>query len=237
MKNKLLLNFLIVFCFLSANAFAQATVIVNDPTKTAKPIMPSAAEESLITRSVLPKARKLWAEDETCTEEFEIAGVAKGAFTKANAGQTLIFYQFCQIGNGFGHNGLVLIENGKIASSYVSAGGWAIGLKALPDINQNGLDEFAVYYSGGMHQGQGGTGVDVMEFSAAGAVRGLGWFQGDMFGEETGDYGYKVTVKPGKTPVFYREKYISLSDNKWRKSGKIAAFKLGKPYGKFDVLK
>jgi hypothetical protein len=129
------------------------------------------------------------------------------------------------------------MENNRVTASYASAGGWAIDLKALPDVNQNGLNEFAVYYSGGMHQGQGGTGVDVMEFSAAGAVRGLGWFQGDMYGEETGDYGYKVTVKPGKAPVFYREKYISLAGGKWRKSGKIAAFKLGKPYGKFDVLK
>jgi hypothetical protein len=76
-----------------------------------------------------------------------------------------------------------------------------------------------------------------MEFSAAGAVKGLGWFQADSFGEETGDFGYKVTVKPGKTPIFYREKYASAGENKWRKSGKSAAFKLGKTYGKFDVLK
>ncbi|HLM01199.1 MAG TPA: hypothetical protein VK400_09075 [Pyrinomonadaceae bacterium] len=237
MKNKYLLNFLIVFCFLPGAAFAQTTIVVSDPTKNEKSPTASAAEENLIKRNALPQARKLWAEDETCTEEFEIAGAAKGAFTRAGAKQTLIFYQFCQIGNGFGHNGLVLMENGKIAAHYTSAGGWAIGLKSLPDINQNGLDEFTVFYSGGMHQGQGGTGVDVMEFSSAGTVKGLGWFQADMYGEETGDYGYKVTVKPGKAPVFYREKYISLSDNKWRKSGRIAAFRLGKPYGKFEVLK
>ena len=87
-----------------------------------------------------------------------------------------------------------------------------------------------------MHQGQGGTGVDIMEFSAAG-VKGLGWFQADSFGEETGDFSYKVTVKPGKTPIFYREKYISTGENKWRKSGKTAAFKLGQVSGKFTVLK
>lgn len=238
MKNKYLLSFLIISCFLAGEAFAQGAIVVNDPTKDEKSMTASAAEEDLIKRDVLPKARRLWAKDETCTEEFEIAGAAKGAFTKANAQQTLIFYQFCQTGNGFGHNGLVLIENGKVTASYASAGGWAIGLKTLPDINQNGLDEFAVYYSGGMHQGQGGTGVDLMEFSAAGAIiRGLGWFQGDMYGEETGDYGYKVTVNPGKTPVFYREKYMASSTGKWSRAGKAAAFKLGKAYGKFDVLK
>jgi hypothetical protein len=235
MKNKFLLSFLIVFCFLSINAFAQTTVVVNDPTKDEKTPTASAAEENLIKRSVLPKARKMWTSD-VCTEEFSVAGAAKGAFSKPGANQTLIFYQFCQTGNGFGNNGLVLMENGRIAASYVSAGGWALSLKSLPDINQNGLDEFVVYYSGGMHQGQSGTGVDIMEFSAAG-IKGLGWFQADSFGEETGDFGYKVSVKTGKTPVFSREKYVSTGENKWRKSGKIAAFKLGKAYGKFDVLK
>jgi hypothetical protein len=235
MKVKHPCRFLIVFCFLVTPVFAQQTVVVNDPTKNETPAA-GAAEENLVKKLVLPKARKLWSANEVCTEEFELAGTAKGAFSKPNADQTLIFYQFCQTGNGFGNNGLVLLENGKIVGSYISEGGWALGLKSLPDINQNGLNEFALYYSGGMHQGQGGTGVDIMEFSAAG-VKGLGWFQADSFGEETGDFGYKVTVKPGKTPIFYREKYVSPAENKWRKSGKIAAFKLGAVSGKFTVLK
>ncbi|HEX8737807.1 MAG TPA: hypothetical protein VF721_20915, partial [Pyrinomonadaceae bacterium] len=127
-------------------------------------------------------------------------------------------------------------ENGRITASYILESGWAMDIKRLPDINQNGLDEFLIYHSGGMHQGQGGTGVDLMEFSAAG-IRGLGWFQASSFGPETGDFSWKVSVKPGKTPIFYREKYASSGENKWRKTGKIAAFKLGKAYGKFTVLK
>jgi hypothetical protein len=210
--------------------------VVNDPTKNENSGVTNAAGENLVKTQVLPKARKIWSND-VCTEEFEMMGTARGAFSKPNADQTLIFYQFCQTGNGFGHNGLVLVENGKIIGSYISQGGWALNLKSLPDINQNGLNEFALYYSGGMHQGQGGTGVDLMEFSAAAGIKGLGWFQADSFGEETGDFGYKVTVKPGKTPVFYREKYLSPAENKWRKSGKIAAFKLGEVSGKFTVLK
>jgi hypothetical protein len=234
MKNKYLFSFLIVFCFLAGGAFAQTTIVINDPTKES-PKFISPVEENLVKRQILPKARKLWAGD-VCTEEFEITDIAKGAFSKSGVSQTLIFYQFCQTGNGFGNNGLVLVENGKIVGSYVSEGGWALGLKSLPDVNQNGLDEFLLYYSGGMHQGQGGTGVDIMEFSAAG-IRGLGWFQADSFGPETGDFGYKVSVKPGKTPIFYREKYVSNAQDKWRKTGKIAAFKLGEVSGKFTVLK
>jgi hypothetical protein len=234
MKIKYLFGFLIAFCFLVTTVSAQTTIVVNDPTKNETPSA-NAAEENLVKRQVLPKARKIWSND-VCTEEFEITGTAQGAFSKPNASQTLIFYQFCQTGNGFGNNGLVLVENGKIVGSYISEGGWALNLKSLPDINQNGLNEFALYYSGGMHQGQGGTGVDLMEFSATG-IKGLGWFQADSFGEETGDFGYKVTVKPGKTPIFYREKYLSPAENKWRKSGKIAPFKLEQISGNFTVLK
>lgn len=51
----------------------------------------------------------------------------------------------------------------KVISSYVAESGWTLGITVLPDINQNGFDEFALYYSGGMHQGQGGTGVDILE--------------------------------------------------------------------------
>jgi hypothetical protein len=240
MKNKYLFGFLIAFCFLAAagNVFAQQqTIVVNDPAKNEKTLAVSAAEENLIKRSVLPKLREMWSADEVCEEAFETAGAARGAFTKPGANQTLIFFQFCQTGNGFGNNGLVLLENGRIAASYASEGGWAQDIKALPDINQNGLDEFLIYYSGGMHQGASGTGVDIMEFSPAGAVKGLGWFQAESFGDEGGDFGYRVTVKPGKAPVFYREKYASTGENRWRKSGKVAAFKLDKAYGKFSVLK
>jgi hypothetical protein len=238
MKNKFLLSFSIVFYCLATAAFAQPqTIVINDPTEWNKPFSANAAEENLIKRSILPQVKKHWTTD-VCEEDFSIVGTISGAFTKPNSKQTLILFQYCQTGNGFGNNGLVLIEKAKIVDSYVSEGGWALNIKRLPDINQNGLDEFAVYYSGGMHQGQGGTGVDVMEFTGAlGLIKGLGWFQADASGEETGDFGWKVTVKPGKTPVFYREKYVSKTENNWRKSGKIATFKLGKTYGKFTAMK
>lgn len=221
---------------LSAIAFGQQQLVINNPSDEETPKLISTATESLIKRQVLPKARKHYAANDACDEDFVIMGEVKGAFTKANSNQTLVFYQFCQTGNGFGNNGLVLIENGKVTRNYVSEGGWALNLRSLPDVNQNGLNEFLVYYSGGIHQGASGTGADIMEFSAGG-LKGLGWFQADSFNDEDENFAYKVSVKPGKTPIFYREKYISTADEKWRKSGKSAKFALGKTYGKFSVLK
>jgi hypothetical protein len=235
MKARILIAVMAIQIVFAAAVFGQQPIVINDPTAKIETAKTNAADEALIKREVLPKARKYWEKNEACTEEFQIAGEAPGAFTKPKAAQRLVFYQFCQTGNGYGNNGLVLLENGRVIGSYVSEGGWAADLKALPDIDQNGLNEFLLYYSGGMHQGQGGTGVDLMEFNAA-AVRGLGWFQADSYGEETGDWSMKVSVKTGKTPLFYREKYLSLANDKWKKSGKLAAFKLGKAYSSFTAL-
>lgn len=237
MKYKRLIGFLIAQILLAGAGFAQQTVVINDPSVKSDAAPVRKDIDDLIKREVLPKVRKYWAKNEACDEDFQIMGEVPGAFSKPKSSQKLIFYQFCQTGNGFGNNGLVLIEGGKIVGSYVSESGWAIDLKVLPDINQNGLNEFLLYYSGGMHQGQGGTGVDLLEFSATTAgVKGLGWFQADSYGEETGDWSYKVSVKTGKTPVFYREKYISKND-KLQKSGKPSAFKLGKAYSSYTALK
>jgi hypothetical protein len=224
-----------IFLF-SIFVFAQGTVVLNNPLEESTSAPLAASDERLIKRQILPKARKHWAGNEMCEEDFAFSGSANGAFTRAGAKQLLVFYQFCQTGNGLGNNGLVLLENGKIIGSYISEGGWAQGLKSLPDINRNGLDEFLVYYSGGMHQGAGGVGVDLMEFSGAG-IKGIGWFQADSFNDEDENFSYKVTAKPAKIPVFYRERYDSTGENKWKKTGKISAFKLGKAYGKFTVLK
>ena len=108
-----------------------------------------------------------------------------GAFTTAGPKQTLVFYQFCQTGNGLGWVGLVLIEDGKVIGNYISDGGWSANIGVVPDINQNGLNEFTLAYSGGMHQGQGGVGVDLMEFSG-GHPKGIGWYKA----EEYADTGY-----------------------------------------------
>ena len=129
--------------FLATTVFAQQNIVINNPTVDEKPAVYTDAEENLVKNRVLPKVRKLMP-DSVCTEEFQIMGKANGAFTKPGTAQTILFYQFCQIGNGLGHNGVVLIENNKIIGSYTSDGGWASSAKTLPDINQNGLDRKSV---------------------------------------------------------------------------------------------
>ena len=242
MKNKNLVAALFVCLLDVICSLAQRRIVINDPT-TADPnaiddnkYTLSAEEKAVMDKSVLPKARVRL--KESCDEEFvSISGVHHGAFTKAGSDQTMIFYQFCQTGNGLGTAGVAILDNGKLAAGFVAPqAGWTVDSAILPDINDNGLDEIALYYSGGMHQGEGGTGVDVFEYSA-GKLKGIGWFQSDGFTETGPVFGYKVTVIPGKTPTFSRQKYLQNAAGKWRVSGKATPLKLTEVIGPYEALR
>lgn len=232
MKNVRVPGLLLAAFLFAAAAFGQAIVVVHDPRADSAPSPLGAADERFIQTHVLPSVRKKIVSD-ICTEEFRASGIVKGAFTKPKSMQTLVFYQFCETGNGLGQVGVAVFENDRLLGSFVSDVGWAVDLKMLPDINRNGLNEFALYYSGGLHQGQGGVGVDIVEFSD-GRLKPHGWFQADNIAEEENEnYSYRVTARTGKTPVFYHQKYIGTETNRLRKSGANARFSLGEAVGVF----
>ena len=216
--------------------FGQQTVVINDPTIPEEYSTVARTDKSLIDRDVWPVMRKKY-EGESCTPEFDYSEAIQGSFTRPKARQKLIFFQVCQTGNGIGVAGLALIENGKVVGLYgADQAGWVGGARTLPDINQNGIDEIALYWSGGLHQGEGGVGVDVMELPGN-ALRGLGWFQSEGFSDDRPTVGYKVSVKKGKLPVFSRQKYLSNESEKWRPSGRPAIFKLRKNVIAFAAIK
>ncbi len=236
MKIKHLPYVVFMFCLGAFSAFAQAPVVINDPTVAPAKVGLSAGEQGLFDKSILPLARKKLASD-ICEESVDVTGRAQGSFTRQGAQQTLIFYQFCQTGNGLGSVGVAILEDGKVAANFVSAdSGWSSVAAALPDIDRNGMDEAALYYSGGMHQGAGGTGVDIVEF-ASGALRGIGWFQAEEYDETSPVKGYRVTVIPGKTPIMSREKYTKNAAGKWKKTGRIVPLKLEQAVSQFAAIK
>lgn len=235
MKNGLFACALTVVCAFYATAGGQTAVTINFPGEESGGAKLTDAETAVIRKSALPKVRRKLASD-SCEESFEPAGVVQGSFSKPNSDQRLVFYQFCQTGNGLGQVGLILIDGGKVIGNYVSDVGWSVGVKALPDINQNGLNEVALYYSGGMHQGAGGTGVDIVELTGTG-VKGIGWFQAESFGEETDTVGYRVTAKSGKIPAYYREKYIQTANGKWKRTGKVVPLRLQKTVAVFAPVR
>ncbi|MEO7540172.1 MAG: hypothetical protein ABIV21_09090 [Pyrinomonadaceae bacterium] len=217
-------------------AAGQTPVVINDPISKSTEWKLSAAEQAIMDRSVLPPARRKLASD-ACEETIEVSGILQGSFTRPGARQTLFFYQFCQTGNGLGTVGVAVIEDGEVIANFVCAdSGWTVDAKKLPDINQNGLNEFALYYSGGMHQGEGGTGVDMFEISGR-KMREIGWFQAESFTADGPVKGYKVMAKPGKTPTFSREEYVQNAAGKWRKVGRPVALKIMAVTGSFEAVK
>lgn len=235
MRIRLVISLLAVIAVFSFVSFGQVVVVV-DPTKPMPEKKLSAANQISFDRVATLGIKKNMSSN-GCTAEPEVAGFADGSFSKPNSKQTIIFYQYCQTGNGLGWAGLLLIENGEVIANYMADSGWTLDLAALPDINKNGLDEFALSWGGGMHQGQGGVGVDIMEF-ARGVPRGLGWFLAEQFDDTQASNAWKVTVKPGKVPVFYRQKYFSGENEKWTRVGANTMFTLKKAFtGKFEVVK
>lgn len=218
--------------------FSQGTVVLYDPvTAASEPKYElTPAEKAIMDKDVLPKVRAKLAGD-ACEETIEIAGRGHGSFTKAGAKQTFIFYQFCQTGNGLGSAGVAIIDGGRLVGSFVSRdAGWAVDAATIADIHQNGLDEITLFYSGGLHQGGGGTGVDIVEYSG-GALKGIGWFQAEEFSEDSPVQGYKVSAKPGKVPALFREEYTQNAAGKWRKSSKVMALKMMAVNGTFETIK
>ena len=237
MKTKIFL-WLLNLIFIS-NVFGQTAQVVFDPTKNAPETKVSVAEEMLV-KTVLPKARKNWTED-VCTEDFSVTGKASGSFTKQNTTQTAFLYEFCQTGNGFANDGIVIAEAGKIVVHYLYEGAWTLNLTSLPDINNNGIDELVVHNSGGMHQGTFGTGLDILEISPKG-VKEFGATQTSYNDCEADlrkgcrDDNYKITVVKGATPIFYSQNFAQVR-KKWKPLGKTAKSKMFKLDYKYQLIK
>ena len=223
----------VLLAFTSGSVAAQTIATIHDPRdRSEKPAVSQVLRE-LFDRTALPTARGKLA-DEGCEESLEFPATARGSFTRKGVVQTAVFYQFCQTGNGFGKGGVAVFEGDKLAASFVSQeSGWTVGIKALPDINMNGTDEIALYVSGGMHQGSGGTGVEIVEVSGR-TLKSIGWFQAESFSDDSPVIGYKVSAKRAATPGFIREKYVEYTDGKWRRVGTPSPLKLRRADIKFE---
>lgn len=219
----------LLFLLLAGTAFTQRMVI-NDPTlpsatRDSEPEPPKAIAKLYETK-ILPPVRKKLVSD-GCSDSPTFTGLVDGAFTKAGTKQTAVFYQFCETGNGLGWVGLSIIEKGKVVANFVQDSGWALSIGKVADVNKNGLDEIKLEFGGGMHQGQGGSGVSIYEFKDDKPVE-IGWYQATKFDESETTTAWVLTAKAGKTPVFYSQKYLSAGNNKWRRSGANKIYRLKK---------
>jgi hypothetical protein len=231
---------LVLFVLLPGEAesgAAQTLRTVYDGRAEARASTPSNTDVQLVRRYALPKARRLWRGNDACTEGFEVIGVATGSFTKANTEQRAVLYRFCVTGHNFANNGIAIIEGGSVVAHIVYEGGEDYSIGALPDINGNGLSEI-ILGDGSTNQGYTTMVAILIEASPAGVKK---WGIADVYEDNCGTMdrcemtAYKISVKPGPTPVFYREAYKKRNE-RWTRAGGVARYALRELGGSYKLL-
>jgi len=205
----------------------QRLVTVNDPTIDTKPAKLTRSDRELIDREVVPKLVRS-NKQEGCEVSLEPAGVISGSFTRRGAQQTIVFSQVCQTGNGFGIASLVLIEKGKVVGNFVSNSAWTVDISKIADMNLDGRDEFALIYSGGLHQGYGSASADLFEFSD-GIPTGLGSYKATAYSPDDSSTAWKLTASVGKKPKFFEQRFVSKGSTRWRTAARRKTAKLSAP--------
>jgi hypothetical protein len=220
------------------SAPARDVKAIYDGRLSLKPGKLSPSEDALMKEKILPAARKLWDEQEfdgACTPGFDASAVdvARGSFTKPGSDQKAILYRYCMTGHNRALNGIAVIEGDRIAAHIIYEGDWSNAVGALPDLNGNGLSEILIA-AGGTNQGENWGVISVIEISGSNITTfGTTETYSDNCGTSKGNCGfeaYRISVKAGKTPVFYREafsgKEVHGGADAWKKSGALKEISL-----------
>ncbi|HEX8141058.1 MAG TPA: hypothetical protein VF553_00575 [Pyrinomonadaceae bacterium] len=221
----------------AASVMAQNLRVVYDGRIERSITKPSHAEVQLIRRYALPKARRFWRSDDACREGFEVVDAASGSFTKPNAAQRAILYRFCIRGHNIANNGIVIIEGGSIVAHIVYDGGEDYSIGALEDINGNGLSEIIIG-DGSTNQGYTVNVALLIEISPPGVRKfGIADVYEDNCGavEQCETNAYKISVKPGPTPIFYREAFRQRNE-RWTRAGNAARYRLRPNESSYNLL-
>jgi len=221
----------------AGNGVAQNLREVYDGRAETKNSTASSSDVQVVRRFALPKARRFWRGNAGCDESFEVIGVASGSFTKTNTEQRAVLYRFCVTGHNFASNGIAIIEGGSMVAHIVYDGGEDYSIGALPDINGNGLSEI-ILGDGSTNQGYT-TSVAILIEATPRVVKR--WGIADVYEDNCGTMdecemtAYKISVKPGPTPIFYREAYKKRNE-RWTKAGNATRYALRKIGGSYRFL-
>lgn len=108
--------------------------------------------------------------------------------------------------------GIVIVENSQIVANFVYAGSELSQIKALPDINQNGLSEFILAH--------GYNDIEIVENKVDffGNIKEVHRRAPGMHEFPSWDYYKKIYVLSGKNPEFFQESYSRKDSDKWKLS-------------------
>jgi hypothetical protein len=191
----------------------------------------SDSQKALIKTDILAAAGLYWkSRGEDCDPgEFRILDGAEGSFTRPNAKQKGILYEYCESGHNFAEDGIVVFEGDRVVAHIVYEGGWGGGLQSVPDIDGSGQSRILIV-GGGTNMGENGQTASMIELSEKG-VKNFGsteTYHDDCGVSETVDpepkeAAYKIFARKGTAPVFYRETFTGecAQMEKWAKSGAL----------------
>jgi hypothetical protein len=219
-------------------ARAQGTVLVADGRADLPGASTTDAEELLVKRQSLPKARRHWGGSRACEEGFEVIGGASGSFTKRGAQQRAVLYRYCVTGHDFANNGIAFVEAGRVVADILYEGGEDSSIEALADIDGDGLAEM-VLGDGSIHQGYTAVVAMPIQFTPTGVKKfGIADVYDDDcgVGERCTMTAYRVTAAPGPAPVFYRETF-RMRRKRWVPVGKAVKYSLRENEGSYVILK
>lgn len=206
----IILSLLLAHLFTGPITQSQGMLAIYDGRILLDPTLPESTKLTT-TESALVKraAKRTWGEQKDCESDVEIADVVKGAFTRPQSNQKAVLCTYCRRGNNFTLNGVIIIENNKIVAHVKYKGAGEFELRSLPDINGNGLSEILIA-GGDTGQGYSNDVISIIELSTSG-VKKFGLI--DTYEDSCGTAdrqkitAYKIYVKTGTTPVFYRETF------------------------------
>jgi len=226
------------------NACTQDSKQIYDGRLTLNTTKLSPSEEALFKEKVLPSVRN-WHEQESelvCNPGFEATAIdiAQGAFTRPKSDQRAILYSYCVTGHNMALNGIAIIDNDQVVAHIVYEGAWNNAIGAMPDLNGNGLSEILVA-SGGTNQGITRASISIIELSGNGVMK-FGWTETFSDNCGGGDDNCKaeasrLSVKAGKTPVFYREAFVNKDGGKWVRSGTPRHISLKMDETQYELIK
>jgi len=167
-------------------------------------------------------ARSYWsAKDPNYREKLRVWGFASGAFTRPDVEQHAVLFMMSNIPRSWPPMGLAIVEGDRLVRNiaFVTI---AQSVRALPDIDSDGLDELAF---GGMFMGQGMVteGVTLAAFGDVGL---------DDFGKattfesacgagygDTGAFAARLSVVPGAEIIVEQYRQPSCDSETWEPVG------------------
>ncbi len=155
-------------------------------------------------------ARAYWqANDPAYEEDIRIMGVAEGAFTLPGSSQVAVLYVMSVWPRCCPKSGLAVIEGDQLVYNAVFTG-IAQALSAIPDIDDDGLDELVLTGFFGMGGQESGS-VTLAHFLADGFTdRGsTAMYDGACAAGHAGSTAARITAGPG--PSFTVERFIQPS--------------------------